>query len=94
MALEFEYTDVHGVDHLNAYGRINYYAIKRELSQQAQINYVIEVFASNNARRNRRCPLAYIEGQMEYDDQGPIRLADIYTHAKTLPEFINAIDII
>lgn len=93
MALLTPYTDAHGVDHPEAYGRINYYSASRELGQPAFVHYVIEVYASNAARRAGKRPLATVAGRMDYDDQGPVRLSDIYAHAHTLPEFAGAADV-
>lgn len=92
MALQIPYTDAHGVDHAAAYGRINWYACRCEIGQQSIVDYVIQVYASQEARLSGREPLAAVEGQMPVDDAGPIRRSDLYAHAHTLPEFAEAED--
>lgn len=93
MALQIPYTDAHGTTHASAYGRINWYACRREIGQPALVDYVIEMYVSNAARLAQREPLTTLTGRMAVDDTGPVRLADLYAHAHTLPEFQGAADV-
>ncbi len=93
MALQIQYEDAHGVVHSQAYARVNTYRVRREVGHPVQVEYLAEVYAENAARVNRKLPVGYVEGAMEYADTGPLRLSDIYAHAKTLPEFAGALDV-
>lgn len=92
MALQLPYTSPDGVEHPAAYGRVSTVQIIRSPRANSRVRYWIDVYASAATSQAERREIGTVTA--EYSQPGiGVTLAEIYAHAKTLPEFQGAADV-
>lgn len=92
MALQLPYTSPAGTDYPTAYGRVSVVQIIRVPRSGMSVRYWIDLYADQAKSQAERASIGTVMGQWE---QAGIQVttAEVYAHAKTLPEFAGAADV-